>query len=169
MTFVLTCKGWSFDADLQIIHADVYMEAEGEIVIDEPLCVDVGLPALLLSAKENVTPDRWANANEWHRMPFFVCGCGDPECRGYSFIVKHQAGGERIELVEVEEKPSQPSRELGRYTVAFDEYVSQVEAVGRAFLDFVQPLAYKPYYQHTVETVKRLLGELEAARRFERN
>ncbi|CAG7641069.1 hypothetical protein PAESOLCIP111_04203 [Paenibacillus solanacearum] len=168
MSFVLNCKGWSFDADLQIIHADVYMEADGEIVIDEPLCVDVGLPALLLSARENVSPDRWANANEWQRMPFFVCGCGDPECRGYSFIVEHRPGEQMIELIEVEERPSQPPRELGRYRVDIREYVPQVEAIGRAFLDFVRPLNYKPYYQQTVDTVKQLLEELEAAQGLRR-
>jgi hypothetical protein len=86
---LLSLKKWSFDADLQIIHADVKLIIEGQILIDEPLCIDVGLPALLLSACEATEPNRWASHLEWQRMPFFVCGCGDAECRGFSFVVKH--------------------------------------------------------------------------------
>ncbi|TVY09433.1 hypothetical protein [Paenibacillus cremeus] len=161
MSFTLTCRGWSHDADLQIVHADVYMEAEGEVLIDEPLCVDVGLPALLLSVRENVSPNRWAAADAWHRMPFFVCGCGDPECRAFSFIAQHQESGDRMELIEVEEKQDQPPRGLGKYEVSQANYARQVKAIGETFLEFVEGLDYRPYYKDTVSTVKRLLAELD--------
>lgn len=157
MSFMLNCSGWSFDADLQIIHADVRLEADGETVIDEPLCVDVGLPALLLSMHEDVEPNRWADAERWHRVPFFVCGCGDPECRAFSFVVRHLSP-DQLELTEVEERQDMPPRKLGTYLVDKAEYIRQVRAVGLAFLQFVEGLElYRPYYKDTVETVKRLL------------
>jgi hypothetical protein len=161
MRFRLTCTGWSLDSDLQIVHADVYMEADGETLIDEPLCIDVGLPALLLSAREDIVPDRWAQAECWQRMPFFICGCGDPECRAYSFIVKHRPEEGQVELIEVEEKPLQSPRELARYTVPLDVYAAQVKSVGTEFLRFVEGLDYRPYYKDTVETVKSLLLEMD--------
>ncbi|MBP1154206.1 MULTISPECIES: hypothetical protein [unclassified Paenibacillus] len=157
MSFILICSGWSFDADLQIIHADVRMEADGEILIEEPLCIDVGLPALLLSMHEDVEPNRWTDAELWHQVPFFVCGCGDPECRAYSFVVRHLSSNE-LELTEVEERQDLPPRRLASYLVDKVEYVSQVRAVGLEFLRFTEGLDdYRPYYKDTVETVKRLL------------
>ncbi|GAB7054652.1 MULTISPECIES: hypothetical protein [unclassified Paenibacillus] len=161
MSFHLVYSGWSFDADLQIIQADVRMEIDGEILIEEPLCVDVGLPALLLSMHEDVEPNRWTDAERWHQVPFFVCGCGDPECRAYSFIVRHLPANE-LELTEVEERQDMPPRKLAGYVVDKAEYVSQVRAIGLEFLRFTKDLdGYRPYYKDTVETVKNLLQRLE--------
>jgi len=61
----------------QIILADVKLEIENNVWIDEPLCIDVGLPALLLSAIEATAPNRWAPAAEWQKMRFclWLRGC----------------------------------------------------------------------------------------------
>ncbi|WP_246079097.1 hypothetical protein [Paenibacillus piri] len=154
----LQCDGWSWDADLQIIHADVRLEADGELLIDEPLCVDVGLPTLLYSMYRDVEPNRWAPPEEWVRMPFFCCGCGDPECRAYSFRVRHIPGG-IIELTELEERPDGQPRELGVYKAAVEPYKSQVIAVARQFLAFVEGLDYRPYFADTVKVVSQLVQE----------
>lgn len=70
--FTLSCTNWSWDADLQIIHADVLLKIDGDVLIDEPLCVDVGLPALLYSVTHDAEPNRWGKVDEWERMPFFA-------------------------------------------------------------------------------------------------
>jgi hypothetical protein len=101
--FSLQCSNLSWDADLQIIHADVLLCVDGEVLIDEPLCIDVGLPALMYSVNEDVEPNRWAAPEEYDRMPFFCCGCGDPECRAYSFRVRH-IDVSHLELAELEER-----------------------------------------------------------------
>ncbi|WP_163859430.1 hypothetical protein [Paenibacillus elgii] len=157
MGFLLTCSNWSFDADLQIVHADVKLEIDGETLIDEPLCIDVGLPALLLSVHEDVEPFRWAPADEWQRIPFFCCGCGDPECRAFSFIVRHKAD-RWLELTEVEEREGRSPRELGTYDIDWSDYAKQVREIGETFLRFVEHLDYRPYFKDTVETVKRQLA-----------
>ncbi|MCS7463533.1 hypothetical protein N0M98_25835 [Paenibacillus doosanensis] len=154
--FLLTCQGWSWDRDLQIIHADVRLEIDGDKLIDEPLCVDVGLPAMLLSLSENVEPNRWAAADQWQLMPFFCCGCGDPECRGYSFRVRH-LGESCLELTELEEREQGEARELGAYKVPLAEYRPQVEAVARQYLQFIEGLDYRPYFADTVKVVRELL------------
>ncbi|MDF2959277.1 MAG: hypothetical protein K0S39_1012 [Paenibacillus sp.] len=158
--FILKCEGWSWDADLQIIHADVLLEADGEVLIDEPLCVDVGLPALLYSLYRDVEPNRWAAPEECFRMPLFCCGCGDPECRAFSFRTRH-LDGERIELTELEERQGAEPKILGTYTVPLDEYKAQVMAVAKQFLSFVKDLDYKPYFADTVKVVGQLVkGEI---------
>ncbi|OXM87665.1 hypothetical protein [Paenibacillus rigui] len=154
--FSLLCSNWSWDKDLQIIHADVRLEIDGEILIDEPLCVDVGLPALLLSVNHEVEPNRWAPAQEWSKMPFFCCGCGDPECRGYSFRVKHKRA-EDVELTELEEREGGQSKEMGSYRVPYELYKSVVHGIAREYLDFVEGLDYHPYFADTVKVVKDLL------------
>ncbi|AEI42182.1 hypothetical protein [Paenibacillus mucilaginosus] len=153
---VLKYSGWGHDADLQVIHADVLMEIDGVVLIDEPMCVDVGLPALLLSIVEDVEPDRWAEASEWHRVPFVICGCGDPECRGYSFRVRHREGG-FLELTELDERQGRSPRELDSYLIPRAQYAAQVRAIGEQFLRFTEGLDYRPYYADTVKTVKELL------------
>lgn len=158
--FILEYDHLSLEPDLQIVHADVRMELDGETIIEEPLCVDVGLPALLLSALQDVEPSRWSDPAEWRRMPFVCCGCGDPECRAYSFIVRHLEDGS-VELQEVDEKQDAPPRILGSYNVPAEEYKRQVAAIGRKFLQFIEGKDYRPYLSHTVETVRKLMGELE--------
>lgn len=157
---------WTFDAKLQIVHADVRLAIDGDVLIDEPLCVDVGLPALLYSRTHDTAPDRWAEPGEWRRMPFWVCGCGDPECRAHSYAARHrrpeadQAGGAHtVELIEVEERQGEVTRELTAYSVAADEYYAQVSAIGHSFLQFVAALDYRPLFPETEAIVRRLLGE----------
>ncbi|ULL18414.1 hypothetical protein DVH26_30480 [Paenibacillus sp. H1-7] len=156
--FELTCKGWSWDSDLQIIHADVRLELDGEVVIDEPLCIDVGLPAMLYSIRHDVEPHRWADTKEWQRMPFFCCGCGDPECRGYSFRVRHDEPG-MLQLTELEEREQGEARELGTYQVPVAVYREQVHAVAQQYVEFIEGLDYRPYFSDTVKVVKELLAK----------
>ena len=40
--FDLSIKGWSLDKDLQIIQADVLMAVGDSIIIEKPVCIDVG-------------------------------------------------------------------------------------------------------------------------------
>ncbi|MCZ8522772.1 MULTISPECIES: hypothetical protein [Paenibacillus] len=154
--FDLTYSGWALDSDLQVIHADVKLVIDGEVLIDEPLCVDVGMPALVLSISEDVEPDRWAEASEWHRVPFVICGCGDPECRGFSFRARH-VEGDLIELTELEERQGRPPREQGTYLIPKQAYAARVREIAEQFLRFTESLDYRPYYADTVKTVKGLL------------
>jgi hypothetical protein len=161
MSFELTCSGWSLEKDLQIVHADVRLVVEGEALIEEPLCVDVGLPALLLSALEPVEPDRFADPREWRMMPFFCCGCGDPECRAFSFRVRHTSEGD-VELTELEERQGREPRELAVYTIDGEEYRRRVLSIGQAFLQFIETLDYHPHHHETLAQVKRLVKQLSA-------
>jgi hypothetical protein len=160
MSFVLQCTGWSFDKDLQIVHADVLLEAEGETIIEEPLCVDVGLPALLLSLRESVEPNRFADPREWRKMPFFCCGCGDPECRAFSFRVRHLPDG-NIELTELEERQEREPRALAVYLIPREAYEASVDRIAKDFLSFIKPLDYRPHHSETLPLVRRMLAEAE--------
>jgi hypothetical protein len=155
---------WSFDADLQIIIADVYFSIHGDVLVDEPLCIDVGLPALLLSGIQDVSPNRWALPEEWQKMPFFVCGCGDPECRGYSFLIRHISQKE-ISITEVEERSGDSYRFGEQYVISRAEYRKQVSEIGRQYIHFIEGLDYRPYYANTVSVVRELLAKLEVASR----
>jgi hypothetical protein len=157
----LTLNRWSFDWQLQIIHADVLFAINGDILIDEPLCIDVGLPALILSALQETKPNRWAPPDQWERMPFFICGCGDPECRGFSFVVSHHRDDELLTLTEVEERQHDIYRVVGEYTVPLADYQACVKQIGHQFLQFVRDLDYRPYYQDTVAVVALLLEQLD--------
>ena len=163
---LLSFNNWSFDIDLQIIHADVKLDIEGQTLIDEPLCIDVGLPALLLSALEATEPNRWAPATEWKNMPFFICGCGDAECRGFSFVVKH-LNENWLMIREVDERQDDDYRVAGEYEVLVEEYRQQVEEIGSHFLQFVHDLDYRPYLAETVEIIEALLAKLADLRRDE--
>jgi hypothetical protein len=154
--FTLKYEGWSWDEGLQIIQADVRLEAGGEVLIDEPLCVDVGLPALVYSVYRDVEPNRWAPPDDIFRLPFLCCGCGDPECRAYSFRVRHKGGG-MLELTELEERQDAEPRLMGVYEVPEDVYRAQVIAAAEQFLSFVKGLDYRPYYPDTVQAVERLV------------
>lgn len=165
--FELQVEGLSFDSGLQLVQADVRLRLNGETVIEEPLCIDVGLPALLLGALEDVTPYRWAEATQWERIPFFVCGCGDPECRAYAFTVRHRAGG-LAEWTLVEEAEDGTLREHETYAVSLDECRTQLIELGERFLAYVEPLDYKPYFADTVPIVRKLVERLGGAQHDDR-
>lgn len=156
---VMKIGSLKFDKDLQIVQADVRMEVEGESIADETMCVDVGLPALLASCFEPTRPDRWAPADEWRKVPFFVCGCGDPECRGVGFVTTPQADG-TLELIEVEQGEDRMYREHGTYRVPLEDYRRHVLAFAERFLAFVEPLDYQPYMKDTVPVVRDLTEKL---------
>ncbi|SDO80364.1 hypothetical protein SAMN04487897_1234 [Paenibacillus sp. yr247] len=164
--FNVSVKGWSLDKDLQIIQADVLMTAFDSILIEEPLCIDVGLPAFLYSALHDTTPNRFAPADQWERMPFFVCGCGDPECRGFSFVVRHLAE-EQLELIAVEERTNGTHRELEAHIIPRMAYCQQVLAIGEAYLQFIKGLDYRPYFGATVKVVEDLVHQLHQLLRSE--
>jgi hypothetical protein len=161
--FLLSLNKWSFDPELQIIHADIKLNIHDDVLIDEPLCIDVGLPALLLSACEPTEPNRWACPEEWQRMPFFVCGCGDAECRAFSFVVEH-IGEAWLQIKEVDERQNDHYRVAGEYKVLAEDYRRQVEAIGCYYLQFVRDLDYRPYLLNTVEIIEGLLKRLRELR-----
>lgn len=164
--FELTIKGWSLDKDLQIIQADIHMSVEDSLIIEEPLCLDVGLPALLYSAMHDTTPNRFAPADQWEKMPFFVCGCGDPECRGFSFVVRHLEG-RQLELSSVEERTNGTYRELETHVIDVSEYRKQVLDIGETYLRFIADLDYRPYFKDTVKVVEELIQQLHLKIRSE--
>lgn len=158
-TFHVSCENWSLDPDLQIVHADVLLKIGGETLIDEPACVDVGLPALLLSALQDTEPNRWAPPGEWQRMPFFCCGCGDPECRAFSFRVRHE--GNTIRLIELEERQNGHPKEMTEIGIPAGVYQACLLKIGKQFLSFIGSLDYRPYYEHTLQEIQRLVERLE--------
>jgi hypothetical protein len=158
--FQLQLEHWSFDKDLQLIHADVMLSVDNNIIIEEPLCIDVGLPALLASGLQDTKPNRWASAEDWQLMPFFICGCGDPECRGFSFTVQH-LDSDRISFTWIEERQNGPFREMESYVLDAQDYRKQLLLQGRKFLQFVEDLKYKPYFADTVTVVQNLILRLE--------
>lgn len=164
--FELTIKGWSLDKDLQIIQADIHMSVADSLIIEEPLCLDVGLPALLYSAMHDTAPNRFAPADQWEKMPFFVCGCGDPECRGFSFVVRHLEGGQ-LELSSVEERTNGTYRELETHVIDVSEYRKQVLEIGETYLRFIADLDYRPYFKDTVKVVEELIQQLHLKIRSE--
>jgi hypothetical protein len=157
--FSLSLNKWSLDPELQIIHADVKLCIDDQVLIDEPLCIDVGLPALLLSAMVNTEPNRWASPDEWKNMPFFVCGCGDAECRAFSFVVEHM-DETWLQISEVDERQNDGYRIAGEYKVLVEDYRRQVEAIGRYYIQFVRDLDYRPYLSNSVDVVEGLLKRL---------
>ncbi|WNR45593.1 hypothetical protein [Paenibacillus roseipurpureus] len=164
--FELAIKGWSLDKDLQIIQADVLMTVDDSVIVEEPLCIDVGLPALLASTMQNTSPNRFAPADRWEQMPFFVCGCGDPECRGFSFVVEHLSD-EQLQLTYVEERSNGTYRELESYVIPSEEYRKQIAAIGDTYLKFISTLDYRPYFQDTVPIVESLVQQIHLKLRSE--
>jgi hypothetical protein len=157
--FNLKYENMSFHSELQIIHADVTLEIDNQILIDEPLCIDVGLPALLCSTYENTGPVAIATSEEWDKLPFLVCGCGDPECRGYFFKVKHTQT-QMVKWTELELTGDGNLREMGEYEIPLTEYRSQIFYIGIQFIDFVEHLNYQPYYKNTVQTAKKWVDRI---------
>lgn len=160
--FELKVGRLSFDKGLQIIQADVRLTIDGELLIEEPMCLDVGLPALLLSGLESTTPNRFASAHEWRRMPFFVCGCGDPECRTHSFRVSHLDDG-KAEWTLLEESQDGTCREQESFVVSVEEYREQFIELGERFLAYAAELDYRPYFSDTLPVVRELVERLKNA------
>ncbi|HZG55604.1 hypothetical protein [Paenibacillus sp.] len=157
--FDIRYEGLSHNAELQIVQADVAVVAEGETLVEEPLCIDVGLPALLASAFGDVRPDRFADAAvAWERMPFFVCGCGDPDCRGIPIAVRHEGGD--VVWTELEQTPS-GERAHGEYRIPSADYRRVLKRLGQSFLAFVEPLDYRPLQPDTVRLVREWTERLE--------
>ena len=160
--FEIRYEGLSLNAELQIVQADVTVIAEGESIVEEPLCIDVGLPSLLRSGLEDVSPDRFADAAvEWARMPFFVCGCGDPECRAVAIAVRREGGD--VVWTELEQSPT-GERKVGEYRIPAGEYRHALVRLGEQFLAFVEPLDYRPLQPETVSLVREWTAKLRAAR-----
>lgn len=155
-------RNYSFDADLQIVHADVLVAWDGEVWVEEPLCIDVGLPALTASLMENTEPNRFADpVRDWRAMPFLVCGCGDPECRGLSFAVRHLPGG-RIRLSLLEERPGREPRELAEAELPLTELSEAVTRAAEDYLRFVEPLDYRPLLSCAPELVRDALRKAKS-------
>ncbi|MCI3920023.1 hypothetical protein MO973_07225 [Paenibacillus sp. TRM 82003] len=162
MEFDIRYGGLSHNEELQIVQADVVVVAEGETLVEEPLCIDVGLPALLASGFEDLWPDRFADAaKEWRRMPFFVCGCGDPDCRAMPFGVRHEDGV--VVWTELDQSPSGSERVLGEYRIPQAAYRRVLLGLGEAFLAFASPLDYRPLQPDTMPLVERLTRKLRDA------
>jgi len=161
--FEIRYDGLSLNAELQIVQADVRVVMEGETLVEEPLCIDVGLPALLRSGFEETSPDRFADAAvAWTRMPFFVCGCGDPDCRAYPFAVRHEGG--EVVWTELEQSPS-GTKALGETRVGIEPYRAALLRLGEAFLAFAEPLDYRPLQPETVRLVREWTERLREAAR----
>ncbi len=159
--FRLQMSGWAHNRELQIIQADVTLELHGTTLIDEPLCVDVGMPALARSATCNVWPDRFAPSDSWEQAPFFVCGCGDPECRAYLFGVEH-ADADTVRLIELEQSGPGESRELDRFELPVELYRSEVRKAAEQFIAFIEERGdYKPLYPDTYRKVAEELARLK--------
>lgn len=155
----LDLSGWSFHRELQLIQADVRLALHGELLIDEPLCVDVGMPALVNSLFENTVPAAADSGPDgWKRVPFFVCGCGDPECRVYAFRVERPSPG-RVRLTEVAAAAGGTFREYGGYDVPEPVYRREIERAAGQFLAFVEGLDYRPLFAPTVPVVRALLED----------
>ncbi|WP_025026577.1 hypothetical protein [Caldalkalibacillus mannanilyticus] len=157
--FELTYGNLALDQDLQIVQADVLLKIDDEIVIDEALCIDVGLAALVQSCLKTFRPNRWAEEKEWEKIPFFVCGCGDADCRAYSFIVEHISPDE-IKLYEIEERMNQDDRVYQSWTINKREYVEAVLDVAQQFLTFIGPLDYRPLFQERLFILKELVDQV---------
>ncbi|KIL42537.1 hypothetical protein SD70_00425 [Gordoniibacillus kamchatkensis] len=152
-----TYRNYSFDADLQIVHADVRIAWNGDVWAEEPLCIDVGLPALAASLTDNTEPNRFADpVRDWRAMPFLVCGCGDPECRGLSFAVRHLPGG-RVRISQLEERPGREPRLLAEAELPLAELREAVERIAEDYLRFVEPLDYRPLLSAAPELVRDAL------------
>lgn len=157
----LRIDGYRHDPELQIVQADVKFTVYADVLVDEPLCIDVGLPSLLNSAINDVNPNRWAPVEQWMMMPFFICGCGDPECRAISFVVHHN-GDETLQLQEIEERQGTLYRVLAQYdNISLFQYRIQVMAVAQQFLHFIEEKDYRPLFVDTLPIVRQLLLQLD--------
>lgn len=152
-------KGLRWDRELQIIQADVRVDAEGRTWVEESLCIDVGMPAWAASLNADVEPDRLSPPENWQSKPFLVCGCGDPECRAHSFAVRHNQETGTVWIGLVEERGGGTGRVLEELELPRAEYGQAVEQAARDFLRFTEGLdGYSPLYPDTLEVVRRELA-----------
>jgi hypothetical protein len=142
----------TFDAGLHLIHADVLLMGDNEI-INEPMCIDVGLPALLHSGISDTLSNRWCDPYHWKEMPFFICGCGDPTCRTFSFSVKH-----------LDETRQKPFRVILSSIVKKNVYQDFILQIGYSFLGVIQNKPYHPHVIHTIDLVKKAIVQIKLAR-----
>lgn len=155
----LEIKNMYFDEGLQIIQADVTLEMNGHLIVDETCCIDVGLPSLVRSVLRDTEPNRWAPEGQWEHVPFFVCSCGDPDCKAFSFLVRHDSHGQ-LEVTEVEEREHQSYRLYETWKGSREQYARLVVPVARQFIEFVEALNYQPHFFRTVEVIQELLEEI---------
>lgn len=158
--FRIQFKGLKLETELQIVQAEVRVEADGESIVDESMCVDVGLPALLYSCYEPTLPNRWASVDDWPSIPFFVCGCGDPECRAIGFRTRIIEEDEQIEWVLVEQGEDRTYREHETYRFELGEYREQVLQAAEQVLALVDGQDYRPLMTETEAVVGRLTDKL---------
>jgi hypothetical protein len=159
--FQLVVEKMSFDSDLQIIQADVTLQIGDEAIIEETTCIDVGLPSMLRSVLHDVEPNRWAPSEQWEKMPFFICGCGDPECKGFSFVLQHLSEDE-LKITEVDEQQNEDYRVYQSWIISKKDYAQKVVGLADQFLHFVRPLDYRPFLPNTVEIIEALLKEIRS-------
>ena len=162
--FQLNVTNLDFDSDLQIIQGDVSLLIRNDQVINETQCVDIGLPSLIRSTLANVHPNRWSE--RWEEMPFFVCGCGDPECRAHSFIVQHHPEG-KMEITEIEEKEDGEYRTYQNWIINKRDYAEEVIRFAEQFLAFVQPLDYVPFFPQSVEKIREMTNDIKRELRMD--
>lgn len=156
--FKLTVTNLDFDPGLQIIQGDVSLVIDRDQVIDETQCVDIGLPSLLRSIVADVHPNRWSE--KWEDMPFFVCGCGDPECKAYSFIIQH-LHEDKIAITEIEESEKSEHRIYQKWVISKREYGEEIIRFAEQFLSFVEPFDYKPFFPQSVERIKEMIHNIK--------
>jgi hypothetical protein len=158
--FRLEFKGMKLETELQIVQGDVRVEADGESIVVESMCIDVGLPALLYSCFEPTNPNRWAPVEEWQSIPFFVCGCGDPECRAIGFRTRLIEEEGQVEWVLVEQAEDRSYRQHETYRFKIQAYKEQVLQAAEQFLSVVEGVDYRPLMTETEAVVRRLTDKL---------
>ena len=135
--FELKATGWSFQADLQLVQADIEVNMEDTIVLDEPFCVQVGMGALLLSAFENVHPRQFDESFDWRVQPFFVCGCGDSSCRCALFEVTHHSD-QTVEWCELMQSESGREHRGDTYRFGLEEYRFALLEYSQTYVQFLR-------------------------------
>jgi hypothetical protein len=135
--FELKCSGWSYLPDLQIVQADIALDIEDTIVLDEPFCVHVGIGALLLSAFEDVYPKQFNEDEDWRVQPFFICGCGDSSCRAALFEVRHLPE-KRVQWCELMQSEYGSEWRGDVYEFDLDTYRQALLSYGHAYVAFLR-------------------------------
>jgi hypothetical protein len=158
--FEICLEDLFFDADLQIIQAEIQLTINQQEVFHEILCLDVGLPSMVRSVFHELQPNRWAKIADWHELPFFVCGCGDPECKAYSFAVHHLSTAQ-IELTELEEQEQGEARILQKWRIPLKEYAREIVKIAEQFLDYTKPLDYHPLFPQTVTVIQTYVSKIK--------
>jgi hypothetical protein len=159
--FELRATGWTYLEDLQLVHADIEVNIEDTIVLDEPFSVQNGVASLLLSAIEDVHPLQFIGQPDWRTEPFFVCGCGDSSCRAALFKVTHLENGS-MEWCELMQSETGGERQGDTYMFNWNEYVPALIAYGQAYLAVLRDNqdTLGEELQHSMVQVEQLLERL---------